>query len=207
MYGFAQASIVPEPSAGWAWSHCLPREGSWSLLSLLAGLQWISHTHVVLRESVFATYLSFREAKPRVSEYRCLYTGVWSCPEGTASEESGKESCVIEPAIEGSIEGGSIAQHWGKTVWLFCRVFLHGITERFVSYPGDFVLEEWKHITVVFNGTRVKGYSDGVLNSDRGVDMNYSPKALGNGVLMVGRLYTGGYAGGDVCGNVESRDM
>ncbi len=28
-----------------------------------------------------------------------------------ASEESGKESCVIELAIEGSIEGGSITQH------------------------------------------------------------------------------------------------
>ncbi len=40
------------------------------------------------------------------------YTGVWSCAEGTASEESGKESCVIEPAIEGSIGGGSITQHY-----------------------------------------------------------------------------------------------
>ncbi len=43
------------------------------------------------------------------------YTGVWSCAEGTASEESGKESCVIKLAIEGSIENGSITQH------IFCH--------------------------------------------------------------------------------------
>ena len=35
----------------------------------------------------------------------------WSCAEGAASEESGKESCVIEPAIESLIDGGSITQH------------------------------------------------------------------------------------------------
>ena len=39
------------------------------------------------------------------------YSGVWSCAEGTASEESGKESCVFEPAIEGSIDDGSTTQH------------------------------------------------------------------------------------------------
>ncbi len=38
------------------------------------------------------------------------YSGVWSCAEGTASEESGKASCVIELAIEGSIDSGPITQ-------------------------------------------------------------------------------------------------
>ncbi len=52
------------------------------------------------------TYLSFREVKPRVRGYMGLYTA-----EATASEESGKESCVIEPAIEGLIGIGLIAQH------------------------------------------------------------------------------------------------
>ncbi len=45
------------------------------------------------------TYLSFREVKPRVRGTYSLYR-----------EESGKESCVTEPAIEGSIEDGSITQ-------------------------------------------------------------------------------------------------
>ncbi len=34
---------------------------------------------------------------------------------GIASEESGKESCVIEPAIEGSIGVGSITQHYSQS--------------------------------------------------------------------------------------------
>ncbi len=70
----AQASIIPEPSAGWAKLHRLPREGSQSLLSLLARSQWISHTHVVLLKVFIVTYLSFREAKPRVRESGCLNT-------------------------------------------------------------------------------------------------------------------------------------
>ncbi len=42
-----------------------------------------------------------------------LYSG-WSCAEGPASEESGKESCVIELAIVGSIDIGKITQHTGE---------------------------------------------------------------------------------------------
>ncbi len=82
----------------------------------LSHLCWPGHnesiTHVWFYGKVFiSTYLSFREAKPRVWECRCFYWGFWSCAEGTASEES-----VIELAIEGSIEGGSITQQ-ERTQW------------------------------------------------------------------------------------------
>ncbi len=63
-------------------------------------------SHTCGLTGIIITYLSFREVKPRVRGAHSLYT-----PEDTALEESGKESCVIEPAIEDSIRGGSITQH------------------------------------------------------------------------------------------------
>ncbi len=73
MYVCAQASIIPEPSAGWAMLQHLPREGSQSLLSLLAG----SHkavSHMWMVQVFIVTHLSFREAKPRVRGAYSLYT-------------------------------------------------------------------------------------------------------------------------------------
>ncbi len=63
---------------------------------------WVSELFIV-------TYLSFREGSPEWGVQAFIYT--WSWGKVVASEESGKESFVIEPTIEGSIGGGSVTQH------------------------------------------------------------------------------------------------
>ncbi len=115
----AQASIVPE---SFSWLSCVASFAQRREPIPPVSVGWVamSQSHACGLQKVFiATYLSFREVKPRVPENRCLNKkGVWSCAEGTASKESGKESCVIELAIKGLIEGGSITQH---KYHLFCQ--------------------------------------------------------------------------------------
>ncbi len=72
------------------------------------------------------------------------------------------------------------------------RVHLYGRTKGYVAYPGDVVLNQWRHIAVVFDGTTVKGYYGGVLQSDSGVQSTWAPREPASGVLMAGRYYTGG---------------
>ncbi len=83
----------------------------------LSHLCWPGHnesvTHVWFADSIYCHLPELQRSKAQSERKQVFkYTGVWSCAEGTASEESGKESCVIELAIEGSIKGGSITQHY-----------------------------------------------------------------------------------------------
>ncbi len=76
MYGFAKPALFRSLQLAEPVRIVCPEKGA-----DLSHLCWPGHnesvTHMWYCRKVFiATYLSFREAKPRVQEYRCLSTGV-----------------------------------------------------------------------------------------------------------------------------------
>ncbi len=58
------------------------------------------------------------------------------------------------------------------------------------AYHGALDFNRWKHIAVVFDGTRMKGYSNGAEESNYAADPGGASHA-GDGLLMVGRYYSG----------------
>ncbi len=74
---------------------------------------------------------------------------------------------------------------------LHCRIHIIGETRSYTTYHGDLDRLFWKHIAVVFDGTNIKGYSNG--NETHQAGPSFSPSvARGDGLLMAGRYYTGG---------------
>ncbi len=103
-----QASIIPEAFSWLNRCAVFARRGEPISPISFSWVAKISHTHMG-GSGVYYHLPELQRSKAQ-SEGCIQFTYSWSCAEGAASEESRKESCVIEPAIEGSIGIGSITQ-------------------------------------------------------------------------------------------------
>lgn len=85
----------------------------------------------------------------------CWYkpVGISSHPQTLVARKSGTMAWVI----------GSFSGSWNNTDNLFFYLNT-GSTEIFLPYSYDFsILGQWHHVAVVYNGSAIKLYSDGVL--------------------------------------------
>ncbi len=104
-----QASIIPE---AFSWLNCcavFTRRGE--PISPVSFGQVAKIRHTCVDGSGIYCHLPELQRSKAQSEGCIWFIYSWSCAEDAASEESGKESCVIKLAIEGSIGIGSITQH------------------------------------------------------------------------------------------------